>query len=247
MKLLDDENGILIRKTPRQLRMDESYCAPFSLTATSLKASVGGHLFLLSTVTAGTYYNAWNKFLNIFERENKVEETPASGESSSTNVCIENILGNFSEFSDEMTGPTSVELVAEGITLYYQPNDMSSGGKSSMYNRTMPDMYIVPPRGLVTINYLKVNFHRKFVENSRKIQVASHPVVTSSSSVISCTSNGIKLWLKEDFHHLGNGEIWFDLCHPNIESHFSVSFLLIFNKISIKFLVVIDTNIRVNV
>lgn len=85
MKVLDDENGVLIRKTPRQLRMDESYSAPFSLTASSLRANFAGNLFMLSAITVGTYYNAWTKFLRIFEREKK-EEAPNTGGVSSTTV-----------------------------------------------------------------------------------------------------------------------------------------------------------------
>lgn len=39
-------------------------------------------------------------------------------------------------------------------------------------------------------------------------------------------ANDSRLWLKEDFHYLKNSEIWLDLNHPNLSSHFKMKSLI---------------------
>ncbi|PRP85451.1 hypothetical protein PROFUN_06820 [Planoprotostelium fungivorum] len=181
VKLLDDDNGLLFRKTPRQLRMDEGYCAPFALSASTFRANIGGQSLFFSGVTVGTYWNSWLKLFRAFERtETKAKEDEVEGSSNS-----------------------NMEFNLEGLTLYYQPTGIQSN--NTVHHPSQQDIFVIPPRGIVTVRHIKVVLHD----------------IDETSSILSLNFTGLKLWLKEDLHHLGNNQVWFDLCHPNIDSHLS--------------------------
>eukprot|EP01117_Protostelium_nocturnum_P005356 TRINITY_DN1949_c0_g3_i2.p1 TRINITY_DN1949_c0_g3~~TRINITY_DN1949_c0_g3_i2.p1 ORF type:complete len:1683 (-),score=671.18 TRINITY_DN1949_c0_g3_i2:114-5162(-) len=195
IKLLDDENGVLARKTPKQMRMDESYCAPFAISATKLVTLLFGHQLTFERLTLGTRLSSWKRFISFFDplKGNEEEGKEAKNEADSS-------------------FPFDLQLY--GASIYYQPTSNLAHGRdnhSVMYSRpSMQTFYVIPPRAILSVQYLRFVVH----------------TIPSNPSVLHLNAKGLNLWLKEDFHHLGNNEVWLDLCHPLLETHLSSKCLI---------------------
>jgi hypothetical protein len=97
---LQDHNSVtLLRRSPRQLRMDQLFCPPLAITFPEFELCINGDTFLFESVTVGFKVAAWEQFVNFFLRD-----SPPS--------------------SDAPPSETLVELQIKNATIFYQPLDI---------------------------------------------------------------------------------------------------------------------------
>eukprot|EP01114_Cavostelium_apophysatum_P008174 TRINITY_DN2049_c0_g1_i1.p1 TRINITY_DN2049_c0_g1~~TRINITY_DN2049_c0_g1_i1.p1 ORF type:complete len:1600 (+),score=467.39 TRINITY_DN2049_c0_g1_i1:193-4992(+) len=140
-KVIDPDNAVLLRKTPRQLKMDEVFCPPFAISARKLETLISNNLLVLEEMTLGTKWFSWKRFISVLpffgsdEPEESRENDPES-ENSETQISV------------------------EGLSLYYQPTMAPIDALASMFS--------VLPRAVVSLSTLKVVIATNFFTISGK-------------------------------------------------------------------------------
>lgn len=135
-KVLDNENAVIIRKTPSQLRMDEVFCPPFAATLRSMDIQTSSTYIVLESITLGCKIDAWQNFITALFPVDKKESSPQVKPSK----MEENP-------PPQENTKSMLHISVENLSLYYQPSSTNIGGTN---------VFVVPPRALFTLSVLKV-------------------------------------------------------------------------------------------
>ena len=145
--LLNQHDVPLLRKAPRQLRMDQLFCPPLAVTFPEFELCINQDIFLFESVTVGFKVAAWEQFVNFWIPSSTTSEEKKAGK----------------EEEEAPSSTTNVELKITNATIFYQPLEIAE--------RTSATIVIAPPRAVFSVGQFYVSRKKYYFVLSFQVEI----------------------------------------------------------------------------